>query len=105
MHLISRSFAGGFEGFDKRIQIHSLIKIVPLPQVSNVSIYLSSVAWVLQVRRLLKRIKPDVLDAHFIGVPGYLGVASGFHPLVLTAWGSDILITPKKNPIYRLLTT
>jgi len=104
VHLISRSFAGGFEGFDKRIQMHSLIKIVPLPQVSNVSIYLSSVAWVLQVRRLLKRIKPDILDAHFIGVPGYLGVASGFHPLVLTAWGSDILITPKQNPFYRFLT-
>ena len=104
VHLISRSFAGRFEGFDKGIQMHSLIKIVPLPQVSNVSIYLSSVAWVLQVRRLLKRIKPDVLDAHFIGVPGYLGVASGFHPLVLTAWGSDILITPKQNPFYRFLT-
>lgn len=104
MHLISRSFAGGFEGFDKRIQMHFLIKMVPLPQVSNVSIYLSSAAWVLQVRRLLTRIRPDVLDAHFIGVPGYLGVASGFHPLSLTPLGSDILIIPKKNPVYRFLT-
>ena len=104
VHLISRSFDGGFEGFDKRIQMHSLIKVVPLPQASNISIYFSCVAWILQVRIIIKRIKPDILDAHFIGVPGYLGVASGFHPLILTAWGSDILITPRKNPVYRLLT-
>ena len=104
MHLISRSFPGGFDGFDQRIKMHSLIKVFPLLPVLNVSIYLSYVAWVLQVRRLLKRIEPDILHAHYIGVPGYLGVASGFHPLILTAWGSDILITAKQSPFYGFLT-
>lgn len=104
VHLISRSFPGGFDGFDERIKMHSLIKVVPLLPVLNVSIYLRYVTWVLQVRRLLKRIEPDILHAHYIGVPGYLGFASGFHPLILTAWGSDILITAKQSPFYGFLT-
>lgn len=52
----------------------------------------------------MKEIKPDIVQAQFIGVPGYLGAASGFHPLVLIARGSDILIMPKQNPMYRFLT-
>jgi len=32
-----------------------------------------------------KKIKPDILHAHYIGIPAYLGIASRFHPLVLTA--------------------
>jgi glycosyltransferase involved in cell wall biosynthesis len=52
----------------------------------------------------MSRIKPDILDAHNITVYGYLGVASGFHPLVLTVWGSDILIDPKQNAVYRFLS-
>lgn len=26
-----------------------------------------------------------------------LGAASGFHPFVVTAWGSDVLITPQES--------
>lgn len=104
VHLISRRFTEGYDGFDDRIQMHPLIRLLPLPQASNVSVYLSSVLWLFQVRRLVKKMKPDILHAHFIGVPGYLGAISGFHPLVLTAWGSDILIIPKQNPVYRFFT-
>jgi len=32
-----------------------------------------------------------------------LGVTSGFRPLVLTAWGSDILLLPKQNLYWRSL--
>jgi glycosyltransferase involved in cell wall biosynthesis len=53
---------------------------------------------------MVTRIKPDIVNAHYIGVPGYLAVASGFHPLVLTAWGSDILIDVRQNGIRRFLT-
>jgi len=49
-----------------------------------------------QVQRIIKKIKPDVLNAHYITSYGSLGVLAGFHPLVITVWGSDILITPKK---------
>ncbi len=56
-----------------------------------------------RMRKLIKEIKPDILHAHYAGVNGVLGVLSGFHPYILTAWGSDILINPDKNIINKLL--
>lgn len=47
--------------------------------------------------------KPDVLHAYYAGVNGVLGALSGFHPFVLTAEGSDILITRKSKLIRPLI--
>ena len=46
---------------------------------------------------LLKMIKPDILHAHFLVDYGWLGAKTGFHPFVLTLWGSDIYIYPKQS--------
>jgi len=89
-------------GYDDSIHIHLLTRLAP--KIWAASQYLSFLFWIIQVRRLIRRIKPDIVDGHFITVYGFLAACSGFHPLVLTAWGSDILITPKQNPIYRFLT-
>jgi len=51
----------------------------------------------------VSRIRPDIVDAHYISINGYLAAVSGFHPAVLTAWGSDVLVNPKQNLLYRLL--
>jgi len=102
VHLISPELREGYQGYDKRIVFHPLTRL--LPQVWKVSRYPSGILWFFQIRRLLKKIKPDILDAHAITVNGYLGVASGFHPLILSAWGSDILIDAKQNPLWRALT-
>jgi glycosyltransferase involved in cell wall biosynthesis len=50
----------------------------------------------IQVRNFLKKIKPDILHAFYITDNGLIGIMSGFHPLVLSAWGSDVLIDPKR---------
>jgi len=102
VHLISSRFTEKFSGYDTRVQMHPLVKL--LPQLWRLSGYISGILWLFQIRRIVREIKPDIVDAHFIVVPGYLGVASGFHPLILTAWGSDILITPKQNPILKFIT-
>lgn len=47
---------------------------------------------------LLAQIQPDVLHAHSIADPAWFAALSGFHPLVLTAWGSDILLGLKQGP-------
>jgi len=49
----------------------------------------------IPVKKLIKEIKPNILHAHYAGVNGILGALSGFHPFILTAWGSDILIAGK----------
>jgi glycosyltransferase involved in cell wall biosynthesis len=48
----------------------------------------------LEVRRLLARLRPDLLNTHFLTGYGYWGHFSGFHPNVLTVWGDDVYVTP-----------
>lgn len=50
-----------------------------------------------KIRRLLGEIKPDILHAHYATSFGLLAVVSGFHPLVVSAWGSDVLVAPEKS--------
>jgi glycosyltransferase involved in cell wall biosynthesis len=102
VHLISTRFPEGYKGYDNTISMHHLLRL--FPGIWNVSGYLSGIVWLLQVRRLVHTIKPDVLDAHYVGVPAYLGIASGFHPFIMSAWGSDILIDPEKSILRRILT-
>jgi glycosyltransferase involved in cell wall biosynthesis len=44
-----------------------------------------------------------VLHAHQIQAAGWLGAMSGFHPLVVSSWGSDILVDPHKSVLRRTL--
>jgi glycosyltransferase involved in cell wall biosynthesis len=48
-------------------------------------------------RRVLDRLKPDVLHAHYLTGNGWLSWISGFHPYVITVWGSDVLITARES--------
>jgi glycosyltransferase involved in cell wall biosynthesis len=44
------------------------------------------------LRRALDAFQPDLVDAHYVPNYGLLGVLSGHRPLVVTAWGSDLLV-------------
>lgn len=61
------------------------------------------VASALQVRRIISRWQPDVVHCHYINEAGWLGAAAGFHPLVITAWGSDIYRAPRESRLARRL--
>ena len=84
-------------GYDKSVHIHLLTKLAP--KIWAVSQYISFLFWIVQVRRLVRKIRPDIVDGHFITVYGFLAACSGFHPLVVSAWGSDVLVQPKRNPL------
>src|SRR5713226_9074767 len=49
------------------------------------------VARSLQVRRLARRLKPDVVHAHNAWGPGWYGAFVGLHPFVIHAYGGDLL--------------
>ena len=55
------------------------------------------------IRKLIKRINPDIVHAHYATSYGLVGALSGRKPLVVTALGSDVLISPKHSKAYRLL--
>lgn len=58
---------------------------------------------VWKIRKVVKEIDPDILHAHVISQCGVYGALIGFHPLVLSAWGSDISADPEKSRIIRFL--
>jgi len=55
------------------------------------------------LRRVLRSIAPDVVHAHFVVEHGFYGALAGVHPYVVTAWGSDVLVEPERDPISKLI--
>lgn len=47
------------------------------------------------VRALARRLAPDLVHGHYVTSYGLWAAACGRRPVVLTAWGSDILVTPR----------
>lgn len=58
---------------------------------------------VFKARRLIRHLKPDIVHAHFVTDSGFIGAMSGFHPLVISPWGSDIVYQPEESAIFRFL--
>lgn len=59
--------------------------------------------WAEAVRRLVRQIQPDVLHAHQVASAGWLAAAAGYHPFEVTAWGSDLLVNPRRSRAQRWL--
>lgn len=56
---------------------------------------------ILQFRALFRRLSPDVVHVHYINDAAFYAALTGFRPLVVTAWGSDVLIGPRESPLLR----
>jgi glycosyltransferase involved in cell wall biosynthesis len=52
----------------------------------------------------LKQIKPDVFHGHFVVEHGFYGALCGFHPYVVSAWGSDLYVESHK-PLSRRIAS
>lgn len=81
----------------------------PLPGVAQrvLSPVARSRDWLWRVgeaRRHIGELAPDLVHAHYVTSYGYLAARCGRHPLAMTAWGSDILVTPNHNRWVRWLT-
>lgn len=79
---------------------------MPGVRVITVSDSLGRLGWfqrILEIRRIVREVRPDIVHGHYVTSYGFWAAVSGIHPLVLTAWGSDILVTPKKSRLMRLL--
>ena len=63
--------------------------------------------WLLRVadaQHHVRELAPDIVHAHYLTSYGYLAARCNRHPLVMTAWGSDLLVTPHTRPWMRWLT-
>jgi glycosyltransferase involved in cell wall biosynthesis len=80
------------------------IPVIDLSNYCRVSIVKFGI-WAAWLRRFIHQWHPDVLHAHRVNSAGWLAAASGFHPYVVTPWGSDVLIGTQRSRLERLLAT
>ena len=74
---------------------------VVLPPVTRSSYWLWRAG---AAQRALDALAPDIVHAHYVTSYGHLAARCTQRPLVMTAWGSDLLVTPKGRPLLRALT-
>lgn len=59
-----------------------------------------------KIKRIINQIKPDFINAHYITSYGFLAALTKpkYTKLILSAWGSDILITPFQSILMKKIT-
>lgn len=68
------------------------------------NLYLSFIPRHITIKKLIKKLKPDLIHAHFIAKYGFHLLGLNAHPSVVSAWGDDILILPKKSRLIHRYT-
>lgn len=93
-------------GFDVHLITNrpALIEGVTIHQLTLLPGLLGWFAVIPKVRTLVAELNPDILHGHYVTSYGFLAATSGKRPLVLTAWGSDILVSPRRSWLKRQLT-
>lgn len=93
-HLVS--YAQLAEGYDlNSIKLHLIKKRFPI-EMWPFNTLLNLPFILTKVKKIIKEIKPDIINSHYVTSYGTLAALLKFRPLVITAWGSDVLVTPKK---------
>lgn len=91
VHIISQHPQS--EPIDQKVKVH----ILPFRGV------LGYFMMVPAVKSILKKIQPDIVNAHYAS--GYATTAHlvGYHPWIASVWGSDVYDFPNKSPAHKLL--
>ncbi len=65
---------------------------------------LGLLTWAMQARAIVRDLQPDVLHAHQVDRGGWISLGVDYHPLALTAWGSDLLVQAGRSPLHQALS-
>jgi glycosyltransferase involved in cell wall biosynthesis len=58
---------------------------------------------VIEIRRVVKELAPDILHSHYLTYGGMLALLAGRHPHVASIWGDDIWLDPDRSLRNRVL--
>jgi glycosyltransferase involved in cell wall biosynthesis len=64
---------------------------------------LNYLRYVKALKKAIDDFQPDVLHAHYATSYGLIGALSGFHPFVISSWGTDVMKFPQKNIVNKRL--
>ena len=56
-----------------------------------------------KVRKLVKQIHPDIINAHYATSYGTVAALAGLKNYIVSVWGSDIYDFPNKSPLHKAL--
>jgi glycosyltransferase involved in cell wall biosynthesis len=84
IHLITMHSPDSNKPIDNRVSLHKLPFSPPLGYFLN--------KW--HLKKLLRQITPALLHTHYASGYGTLSRSSGFHPTLLSVWGSDVFVFP-----------
>lgn len=91
--ILPPALSPSFEGFPEKVTLHKFSWQSPVKGTG-------ALALTLELRQKLRRIKPDIFHVHSVFAVSnwklfsWVAAMCTFHPLVLTAWGGDLLMTP-----------
>ncbi len=87
------------------IKQYKLVGGIPMPLAGKDSAfrYVFSPFTILSVRSILAKEMPDIVHAHYASHYGFIAALTNYHPMILTTWGSDILINPGQFRILRYM--
>ena len=55
------------------------------------------------LKKCIRNFAPDIVHAHYASSYGALGALCGFHPFILSVWGSDVYDFAKRSPFTGLM--
>lgn len=88
-----------------KVEIRGIrVFIINTPKVFRNHVLTGVTSGILQIKKILKKIQPDILHAHSFGGYGAIASLLEIHPLVISAWGSDVLIYSHEIWIKEYLT-
>lgn len=56
-----------------------------------------------RVKKILRSIRPDIFHAFYATSYGITGALCAYHPYLISAWGSDVLVSPNQSKLIRIL--
>ena len=59
------------------------------------------IKYINEIKNLVNKIKPDILHAQYASSYGFIGSFLGYHPYVISVWGTDIYDFPNNGPIQK----
>lgn len=75
------------------------IKVTLLPYKGLLGYFLNT----FSLKKILKEINPDIVNAHYASGYGTTARLANFHPYVLSVWGSDVFEFPYRSFLHKSL--
>ncbi|MFY8184510.1 MAG: glycosyltransferase, partial [Bacteroidia bacterium] len=83
--------------FTQQENIELLFQPKSKKNVSSIFTKINYLTYIRKLKKAIKQFDPDVLHSHYATSYGLVGRLSGFHPFVISAWGTDVMKFPEQG--------